>query len=113
MITPPPIMLCRRFLACLWVFLSVSIESVTGTPAPLQYFCHQLVDHTNKAQYSKLYWTQRYYESGAYFNGPGSPILLILGGEGAIPPETGLFYPFMTDRLAKTFGAFVLEPEHR
>lgn len=45
--------------------------------------------------------------------GAGSPIFLVMGGEGAISPETGLFYPFVTDRLAKTFGAYVLQPEHR
>ena len=45
--------------------------------------------------------------------GPGSPILCILGGEGAVPPSTGIFYPFVTDVLAKRFNALVVQPEHR
>lgn len=43
----------------------------------------------------------------------GSPILCIIGGEGAVPPEEGIFYPFVTDVLAKRFSALVIEPEHR
>jgi len=38
---------------------------------------------------------------------------VILGGEGGISPETGIFYPWITDVLAKDYGALVLEPEHR
>jgi hypothetical protein len=89
-------------------------HSCHAVPSQPQYFKHQLVDHTNSSrQYKSLEWTQRYYESGQHFQGAGSPIFLIMGGEGAIPPETGLFYPFVSHRLAKTFGAFVLQPEHR
>jgi len=62
---------------------------------------------------SLQYWTQRYYTSDVEFKGPGHPIFLILGGEGQISPSTGLVYPFVTNDLAKTFGAFVLQPEHR
>jgi hypothetical protein len=58
-------------------------------------------------------WTQRYYVSEQYFQGPGHPIFLIFGGEGSIAPSTGLFYPFITEHLAKSFRAFVLQPEHR
>ena len=36
-----------------------------------------------------------------------------MGGEGAIPPETGLFYPYVNEVLASKFGAYVIEPEHR
>ena len=34
-----------------------------------------------------------------------------MGGEGAIPPSTGFFYPFVIDVLAPKFGALVVEPE--
>jgi hypothetical protein len=47
------------------------------------------------------------------WGGPGSPLLVIVGGEGAIPPSTGLFYPFVVDTLAPKFHGAVLEPEHR
>eukprot|EP00325_Prymnesiales_sp_UTEX-LB-985_P000300 CAMPEP_0174705638 /NCGR_PEP_ID=MMETSP1094-20130205/8792_1 /TAXON_ID=156173 /ORGANISM="Chrysochromulina brevifilum, Strain UTEX LB 985" /LENGTH=458 /DNA_ID=CAMNT_0015903833 /DNA_START=484 /DNA_END=1860 /DNA_ORIENTATION=+ len=36
-----------------------------------------------------------------------------MGGEGAIPPETGFFYPWVVDVLAPRFKALVIEPEHR
>ncbi|CAB9517794.1 Lysosomal Pro-X carboxypeptidase [Seminavis robusta] len=58
-------------------------------------------------------WSQRYYVWSDHFKGPGHPIFLILGGEGHIPPEVGIKYPFVSDHLAKNFGAFVVQPEHR
>lgn len=33
--------------------------------------------------------------------------------EGEISPTTGLFYPYVTEHLAKQFSAYVFEPEHR
>jgi hypothetical protein len=93
-----------------------------GTPAPEQFFHDQLVDHLNDDSSSseageygggKQVWTQRYYTWDKEFQGPGHPIIVILGGEGAIEPHTGLFYPFVTHHLAKIFGAYVVEPEHR
>lgn len=83
----------------------------SGTPAPAQYYSDQLVDHDNCCSDER--WTQRYYVWGREFLGPGHPIFLIIGGEGNVEPSTGLFYPFVTHHLAKDFGAFVLEPEHR
>lgn len=105
----------RCFLGAAWLLLAFNYcaRKVQGTPAPPQYYKHQLVDHTNLTKYKSLQWTQRYYTSAQHFQGAGSPIFLILGGEGAIPPSTGLFYPFVTDRLAQAFGAYVLQPEHR
>lgn len=86
----------------------------SGTPAPELFFREQLVDHVNSSsKYQGQHWSQRYYIWEKEFRGPGSPIFVILGGEGNIEPETGLFYPFVTHHLAKIFGAYVLEPEHR
>ena len=34
-------------------------------------------------------------------------------GEGGISPETGIFYPWVCEVLARHFGGLVLEPEHR
>ena len=85
-----------------------------GTPAPEHFFREQLVDHVNSSsRYQGQLWSQRYYIWDKEFQGPGSPIFVILGGEGNVEPETGLFYPFVTHHLAKIFGAYVLEPEHR
>jgi pimeloyl-ACP methyl ester carboxylesterase len=93
----------------------------SGTPAPAQYYSDQLVDHDaadsaeqdDTTSNQKTYWTQRYYTWDNEFKGPGHPIFLIMGGEGNIEPSTGLFYPYITHHLAKHFGAFVLQPEHR
>jgi hypothetical protein len=85
-----------------------------GTPAPEEFFKSQVVDHLDKdGPYSGEEYIQRYYTWDKEFRGPGHPIFLILGGEGHIPPETGLYYPFVTHHLAKTFGAYVFQPEHR
>ena len=62
---------------------------------------------------TSLYWKQRFYRNSDHFQGPGHPILLILGGESAIPPSMGIFYPVVVNVYAKAFGALVLEPEHR
>ena len=60
-----------------------------------------------------VYWKQRFYRNADHFQGPGHPILLILGGEGAIPPSTGIHYPVVVYEYAKAWGALVLQPEHR
>jgi len=77
------------------------------------FFANQIVDHLDPINNANRTWTQRYYMSDKYFGGPGSPIFIILGGEGEIRPSTGLFYPFVTEHLAKQFNAYVFEPEHR
>jgi hypothetical protein len=90
---------------------------IQAQPSPALYYSHQLVDHVNKipdtGPYHGKEWTQRYYLSDKYFQGPGHPIIVIMGGEGDIPPETGFKYPFVTEHLAKSFGAIVVQPEHR
>ena len=44
---------------------------------------------------------------------PFYPLLYTVISEGEILPSTGLFYPFVTEHLAKQFNAYVFEPEHR
>jgi pimeloyl-ACP methyl ester carboxylesterase len=72
-----------------------------------------LVDHTDKSPSSNnnATWSHRYYKSMKYFKGPGSPIFMIVGGEGSL--DHGMLYPFVTEFLAKKFGAAVIQPEHR
>lgn len=89
------------------------LRFVNGTPAEPYYYNEQLIDHVSNDYHCNNTWSQRYYQSSQYFRGPGSPIFLVLGGESVIEPSTGLIYPFITDHLAKYFGAFVLQPEHR
>lgn len=86
------------------------ITVVDAIPAEPFNFTQQ-VDHFNAGDARTF--MQRYYKNETWFKGPGSPIFCIIGGEGSVPPETGIFYPFVTDVLAKRFGALVIEPEHR
>lgn len=73
------------------------------------YFDDQLVDHfSNDGDVST--WSQPYFTSDSYFEGPGSPIFCIIGGEG---PVSKILYPYVTKKLAKDFGGFVLQTEHR
>ena len=57
-------------------------------------------------------FSQRYYQNLTNFVGPGAPIICIIGGEGAIAPSTGIFYPSIVV-LAARLGAAIIEPEHR
>jgi pimeloyl-ACP methyl ester carboxylesterase len=93
----------RSFL--LGTFFPLSILSIPSTPFNFT----QRVDHfsMNQATYE-----QRYYQNLTNFVGPGSPIICIMGGEGAIPETTGIFYPPMV-LLAERLGAAIIEPEHR
>ena len=70
----------------------------------------QKVSHFSATNASYL---QRYYMDDQHWAGPGSPIFVIMGGEGGIPPETGIFYPWVVDVLAKEYHGLVIEPEHR
>jgi dipeptidyl-peptidase-2 len=99
---------CRVAPRLLALFLLLS--PVSGIPATPYNFTQQ-VDHFGND--GGATFEQRYYFNDTWFEGPGSPILCILGGEGAVPPSTGIFYPYVTDVLAQRFGALVIEPEHR
>ena len=86
-----------------------------------RFYKHQLVDHFRDDNYfysdleadmdSNKYWSNRYFQTTEYWKGPGHPIFVIVGGEGAT--DDGFFYPFVTEHLAKDFHAAVLQPEHR
>lgn len=78
-------------------------------PDKEHWYKEQLVDHFYQGEETAT-WSHRYYESETHFGGPGHPIFLVIGGEG---PMTKLLYPFVHDHLAKTFKAYVLQPEHR
>lgn len=85
---------------------TTSIEDGMNTP---RFYNDQLVDHFNTKDKRK--WSNRYYKSTKFFNGPGHPILLVVGGEGGL--NHGMLYPFVTEVLASKFGAAVLQIEHR
>lgn len=73
-----------------------------------QFYDDQLVNHFNG---DKSTWSNRYYKSTNYFKGPGHPIFMVVGGEGAL--DHGMLYPFVTQHLAPYFGAAVIQIEHR
>jgi hypothetical protein len=75
-------------------------------------FFNQIVDHFDTgSEYEDMTWSHRYYQSTEYYGGPGHPIFVIVGGEGAL--DFGMLYPFVTQVLAKQFQAAVLQIEHR
>jgi hypothetical protein len=67
------------------------------------FYDEQLVDHFSTSSSSSSTWSNRYYKSTNYFRGPGHPIFLVVGGEGAL--DNGMLYPFVTQHLAPRFGA--------
>ena len=87
------------------------LQPAASVPAPPRQF-KQPIDHF-AAPVANRTFLQRYYLNDTSFAGPGHPLLVIMGGEGAIPPSTGFFYPWVVDVLAPRFKALVLEPEHR
>ena len=82
-------------------------RSIADTPHAFS----QRVDHLDDNSNHHETWQQRYYKKSEFFRGPGSPIILIVGGEGAL--DSGMFYPFVDTFLAEQLGAFVLHVEHR
>mmetsp|Transcript_34496 Transcript_34496/g.73497 ORF Transcript_34496/g.73497 Transcript_34496/m.73497 type:complete len:526 (-) Transcript_34496:600-2177(-) len=98
-------------MATKWVTTVASLfVTASSLPAEPQWYEEQLVDHFST---STATWKQRFYSSDKYFGGPGSPIFVIIGGEGGVPPEVGIFYPWVLEGLAKVHNAAVVEPEHR
>ena len=82
---------------------------VHRSPEDTPHIFSQRVDHFDPDNLDTF--QQRYYRKSEYFRGPGHPIFLVIGGEGAL--DNGMFYPFVDVYLAKRFGAYVLHPEHR
>ena len=74
-----------------------------------RFYTEQRVDHFDPDHTET--WAHRYYAKKKYWRGPGHPIFLVVGGEGA--NEIGFFYDFIEKVLAKQFGAYSLHPEHR
>jgi pimeloyl-ACP methyl ester carboxylesterase len=97
----PPLLL---FLSVLALLQPVAL----AIPADAHFF-QQKVDHFSVDDRTYL---QRYYMNDTTFAGPGSPIFMIMGGEGGIEPSTGIFYPSIV-QLAQRLHGFVVEPEHR
>jgi Serine carboxypeptidase S28 len=88
---------------------TTSMSFVTYQPVTKpKLFRDQRVNHLDSKD--RRTWSHPYFVSEDYFSGPGSPIFVILGGEG---PITKILYPFVTKKLAHEFGAYVMQTEHR
>jgi hypothetical protein len=72
------------------------------------FFEDALVDNFDENDTRK--WSNTYFLSDTYFQGPGHPFFVILGGEG---PAEGILYPFVSKGLAKAFGGMTVQTEHR
>ncbi|EED90887.1 hypothetical protein THAPSDRAFT_29166 [Thalassiosira pseudonana CCMP1335] len=94
--------------------LDTSHSGVNHDDNQAMFYADQLVNHfhTDRSITPKdAKWSNRYYQSTKYYKGPGSPIFLIVGGEGAL--DSGILYPFVSEHLARRFGAAVIQIEHR
>ena len=69
--------------------LAALLAAAHAVPAKPHYFTEQVVDHF--ASTSGLF-SQRYYMNDTFFAGAGSPIFVIMGGEGAIEPSSGCVF---------------------
>ena len=96
-----------RFFSALLLLLLPSLS--TSVPSDPFYFDNN-IDHEDPTSGT---YSQRFYQTIDHFKGPGNPIFLVFGGEGAVPPSTGLFYPYINEQLAANLSAAVLQPEHR
>ena len=58
-----------------------------------------------------LRWQQRYFANATHWKGNGSPIFIMIGGEG--PIDSRYTKTFYYTKYAEQFGALLLAPEHR
>jgi hypothetical protein len=109
-------------LLVLLLFLSLLPLPTLCIPSKPLFYEDQIVDHLaaddhddSKQNYpNNNRWIRRYYTSPAHFGGPGNgTIFVMMRGEGAIDPLTGIYYPFVANYLAEHFNAYVLQLEHR
>lgn len=96
---------------CIFLLIAIFLHRIeAGVPQNASYF-EQRVNHLSDDD-GRTY-RQRYYYNDTFFGGPGSPILVIMGGENEIPPSKGFMYPFVVQLARDVFGAALLQPEHR
>ena len=48
-----------------------------------RFYTEQLLDHFGDDDNQETY-TQRYFQDGSFFQGPGHPILVVMGGEAPV-----------------------------
>jgi Serine carboxypeptidase S28 len=106
--TPHPLLLANGNMDPSWVWgLPKDFIRQVNDPNKELYYT-QIVDH-DQGLNSGTY-RQRYFENLHFWEGPGHPIFMILGGEG---PLEHILYPFISEVLAKYYGGVTVNPEHR
>jgi hypothetical protein len=91
----------------LWAMIQAETQGLFSTSSP-EFWFKQRVDHFSESDTSTF--QQRFYEVNTHWKSPDGPVILSIGGEGALDrPPTGGFI----DTLAQRWGAKVLALEHR
>ncbi|CEG41867.1 serine protease family [Plasmopara halstedii] len=90
----------------LWQIVQAAQQMMPKFQAKDLWF-NQSVDHFDAK--NNATFQQRYYEVNEFWNKPNGPIILYIGGEGALEHAPSGFVHV----LAKTFGAKILALEHR
>jgi hypothetical protein len=85
----------------------VDLWSSSRKIAKARWYTKQKVDHFGDSEST---WSQRYFKNDEYFDGPGHPIFVIIGGEDEV---AGCVYPYIFEHLAKSFKAITFRVEHR
>eukprot|EP01137_Pigoraptor_chileana_P008562 Opistho-2@55570 len=88
------------------------LNRMLGVPAAKTYdpqWFTQKVNHFDPSD--ERVWKQRFFINADYWKGPGSPIFLMIGGEGPIGDRYVTQFSFVED--AKAQGALILALEHR
>ena len=80
-------------------------------PPPAQWFTGAVLDHFVPAA-QRTSWSQRYYVNDTLWGGPGFPVFLYIGGEGA---ESGraIGGEMFLSHLAEQHQALMVDVEHR
>ncbi|TMW64699.1 hypothetical protein Poli38472_011579 [Pythium oligandrum] len=90
----------------LWAMIQTESQAMFTVPTPELWFTQR---HDHFASDDSKTFQQRFYESNTYWRSPDGPVILYIGGEGALTKTPGGY----VDVLAKKWGAKVLALEHR
>ena len=78
-----------------------------------RFYPHQKVDHfgsSDNYKYANETYSQRFFEDASFFQGPGHPIFVVMGGE---DPVEKIKYPWVSRSLARSLGGITVCIEHR
>ncbi|KAJ4455439.1 putative Thymus-specific serine protease [Paratrimastix pyriformis] len=97
----------QHFQTLLW---QEAEGEATNGAAPELWFTQQKLNHFDLSD--SRTWSQKYYVNDSFWGGPGSPIFLMLGGEGPVNPNC-VGGRFVFADWAQKFKAMAICVEHR